>query len=202
MNDLPSKGIEPTFESVVFTQENTTAITTGNRIPKDYFVTKGIGESDITTHAGSYHLALKKSGIEMCNIITYSSILPKIATEISRPTSLTHGSVMEAIMAVSNCPGGERATAGIIYGWLHNKKTGKKFGGLVCEHNGSYSEPEVTEKLNASLEELYVNGFSDEYDLKNISTIKASFVPKKKFGTVIVAICFVNYIYPIIKSHI
>ena len=52
----------------------------GNRIPKDFFVTTGTGESDLTIHAGSYHLALKNAGIEMCNIMTYSSILPNIAT--------------------------------------------------------------------------------------------------------------------------
>ena len=61
------------------------SILTGQRIPKDYFVTKGKGESDITVHAGSYHLALREAGIEMCNIMTYSSILPSIATEIERP---------------------------------------------------------------------------------------------------------------------
>ena len=74
----------------------------GNRIPKDYFITKGCGESNITIHAGSYHLALKTAGIEMCNIMTYSSILPAIATEIERPQHLYHGSVMETIMAVSS----------------------------------------------------------------------------------------------------
>ena len=40
----------------------------GNRIPKDYFITKGTGESNIAVHAGSYHLALKAAGIEMANI--------------------------------------------------------------------------------------------------------------------------------------
>ena len=54
----------------------------GTRIPKDYFVTSGAGESDITIHAGSYHLALKDAGIERCNIMTYSSILPSIANRI------------------------------------------------------------------------------------------------------------------------
>ena len=57
----------------------------GNRIPKDYFITSGIGQSDIAVHAGSYHLALKDAGIEMANIMTYSSILPGMATEITRP---------------------------------------------------------------------------------------------------------------------
>lgn len=84
----------------------------GNRIPRDYFVTSGIGESDITIHAGSYHLALKNAGIEMCNIITYSSILPGIAREIEKPRGLTHGSVMESIMAVSTAEKGGRATWG------------------------------------------------------------------------------------------
>ncbi len=59
----------------------------GNRIPRDYFVTTGSGESDITVHAGSYHLALKSAGIEMANIMTYSSILPGIANEIPKPIS-------------------------------------------------------------------------------------------------------------------
>ena len=54
----------------------------GCRIPKDFFITKGVGESDITVHAGSYHLALRQAGIEMCNIMTYSSILPGVANII------------------------------------------------------------------------------------------------------------------------
>ena len=56
----------------------------GNRIPKDYYITKGKGESDIAIHAGSFHHALKDAGIEMCNIISYSSILPGIAKEIKK----------------------------------------------------------------------------------------------------------------------
>ena len=60
-------------------------ILVGNRIPKDYFITKGTGESNIAIHAGSYHLALQQAGIEMVNIITYSSILPRIANRINKP---------------------------------------------------------------------------------------------------------------------
>ena len=85
---------------------------TGNRVPRDFFLTSGVGESDITVHAGSYHLALRDAGIEMCNIITYSSILPAVATEVSAPPKHIHGSVMESIMAVVNAESGGRATAG------------------------------------------------------------------------------------------
>ena len=174
-------------------------ILTANRIPKDFFITKGHGESDITVHAGSYHLALRDAGIELCNIMTYSSILPKIATEIQRPNNLVHGSVMETIMAVSNCKKGKRATVGIIFGWLYNKTTKEKHGGLVCEYNGSLSKEAAEDQLNQSLLELYENGYSEEYDLKEIRLFSDSFVPVKKYGTALIALCFVNYIHPIIK---
>lgn len=169
----------------------------GMRIPKDYFVTQGVGESDITIHAGSYHLALKDAGIEMCNIMTYSSIMPSIAREIPKP-SLTHGAVMETIMAVAHGTKKQLATAGIIYGWLYDKKTGKKFGGLVCEHNGNYDEKEVEKRLRASINELYVNGFSKQYNLKDITILKQSLKITKKNGTALVAICFVNHEVPLI----
>lgn len=173
----------------------------GNRIPKDYFVTKGTGQSDIAIHAGSYHLALKDAGIEMCNIMTYSSILPKIAKQVEKPKHITHGAVMESIMAVCTANKGERATAGIIYGWLFDKNTNEKYGGLVCENYGDFTEEALKENLMASLNELYYNGFSDQFRLENITAITESFVPEKKYGTALVSLCFVNYQYPIIKVN-
>lgn len=168
----------------------------GNRVPKDFFITKGKGESDITVHAGSYHLALKNADIEMCNIMTYSSILPNIAKEIKRPEALIHGSVMESIMAVANCKKGESCAAGIIFGWLYDKKSNKKYGGLVCEYNGSLPKEKAEKQLRESLNELYTNGYSEKYLLKDIKIISDSIAPKKEFGTVLVALCFTNYIYP------
>ena len=168
----------------------------GCRIPKDYFVTKGKGESDIAVHAGSYHLALKDAGIERFNIMTYSSIMPGIATEIARPNDGVHGAVMETISAVATSPQGTRATASIIYGWLFDKKSGEKYGGLVCEQNGSYTKEEIETQLRSSLNELYVNGFSEKYDLKDIRITTETVLPKKKFGTALVAICFTNYVVP------
>lgn len=173
-------------------------IVIGNRIPRNYFVTRGRGESDITIHAGSYHLALKEAGIEVCNIMTYSSIMPGISNEIKKPSCFVHGEVMESIMAVAHSEKGERASAGIIVGWLYDKKNGKRFGGLVCEHNGGYSKKEIKEKLKASLDELYYNGFSEKYDLKEVCINVESIVPEKKHGTALVGICFVDYAVPIL----
>jgi arginine decarboxylase len=172
----------------------------GNRIPKSFFITSGIGESDITVHAGSYHLALKDAGIEKCNIITYSSILPSIATEIPKPSNgeIIHGSVMETIMACADATQGERATAGLIIGWLHDKKTNEKYGGLVCEYHGSDEEEKAVDTLKMSLDELYTNGFSENFKLSGVRIMTRSFVPTKEFGTALVALCFTDYVYPIL----
>jgi len=171
-----------------------------NRIPRDFFVTEGIGESDNAIHAGSYHLALKDAGIDVCNIMVYSSILPSVARRIEKNTTdLVHGSVMETIMACSNQKKGIRATVGIIFGWLYGRKTNEKYGGLVCEHSGTETEEEATDILKKSLKELYSNGYDRGFILRDVSIITKSFVPEKKFGTALVALCFKNYIYPIIN---
>jgi len=174
------------------------SILIGNRIPRDFFVTNGIGESDIAIHAGSYHLALKNAGIETQNIMTYSSILPKIANQIEKPKNMIHGAVMESIIASCNSEKGHIATAGIIYAWLYDKETNEKYGGLVCENKGEVRKEELETTLRSSLEELYTNGFSDKYYLKDITIMLESFIPQKKYGTALVAICFNSYLFPIL----
>ena len=152
----------------------------GNRIPKDYFVTSGVGESDVTIHAGSYHIALRGAGIEKQNIMVYSSVLSPISNKIAKPKNLTFGSVMETIMACSNSTKGVRATAGIIYGWLYDKVTGEKAGGLVCEYSDHGTEEEAEKTLRASLNELYAADI------------------KEKYGTALVSLCFVNHEVPVL----
>ena len=173
----------------------------GNRVPRKFFWTSGVGESDITIHAGSYHLALKEAGIEKYNIMVYSSIMPSIAEESSRPVNdeIVYGSVMETIMAVSSGETGKRLTAGIIYGGLYNKVTGKKYGGLVAEYSGHEPDEDAKRSLKSSLDELYENGFSEDYALKDIRMQTRSFIARKKFGTAIVALGFKDYIYPIAR---
>ncbi len=185
------------YEAELEDQKQEKTILLGNRIPRDFFITDGIGESDITVHAGSYHLALKDAGIECYNILTYSSILPAIATQVEKPEQYVHGAVAETIMAAANSTQGIRATAGIIFGWLYDKITGKKYGGLVCEYHGQEGEEEAGNSLRASLKELYVNGFSERYDLGEIQLLSKSFIPRKKFGTAVVALVFTNYVVPV-----
>jgi arginine decarboxylase len=186
------------LDTIVETKESTIVI--GNRIPRDFFVTKGKGESDITVHAGSYHLALKEAGIEMCNIITYSSILPAQARQVQYPDYLAHGSVMETILAQADAKKGEQATAGIIYGWLEDRETFDRFGGLVCEYHGNLGPKEVATQLRQSLSELYENGFEKGFELQPMHPIIETITPQKQYGTAVVALCFLNYIIPMIKE--
>jgi len=169
----------------------------GNRIPQDFFIVAGSGESNNTIHAGSYHLALREAGIEMCNIMTYSSILPSIATEIERPKKLVHGSVMESILSVCYVEKGEYGIAGLIYGWLYRRDNGEKYGGLVCEISGSFSLMTMHDKLNDSILELYNNGYSDDFILKKGKTLTKEIRSEKTYGTCLVGLCFVNYLYPV-----
>lgn len=187
------------FPAAELLERELQGIIIGNRIPQDYFETKGTGESDIAIHAGSYHLALKAANIERFNIMTYSSILPGIARKVERPRHIEHGAVLESILSVCTANKGERATAGIIYGWLYDKKTKDKFGGLVCEHYGDHSIDGIKDLLRASLDELYFNGFSEDYNLNDITYLTESFVPKKTYGTALVGLCFTSYYYPVIQ---
>ena len=103
-------------------------------------------------------------------------------------------------MSVCTAEKGQQASAGIIYGWLYDKKSHEKFGGLVCEHFGHYGEKELLSNLEASLNELYINGFDSRFQLRNIERYTQSFIPEKKYGTALVALCFTNYVYPIIEA--
>jgi arginine decarboxylase len=189
-------GAEPANNPILRSEARPQYITVGNRIPREYFVTRGRGESEITVHAGSYHLALQQAGIEMCNIITYSSILPAIAQEVPRPAALTHGSVMETIMATATSNTGERATAGLVLGWLYEKRGGDRYGGLVCEYSGHQEEEQAQRQLHASLAELYESGYADRFLMEGKQLMVESFVPRKRYGTVVVGLCFLSYLWP------
>jgi arginine decarboxylase len=189
-----------TIEQNLILPVHETGFYTGNRIPVDFFETAGTGESDIAVHAGSYHLALKVASIEMCNIVTYSSILPGMAKRVKRPLLLQHGSVLESIMSVCNAGKGELATAGIIYSWLFDRRDGSKYGGLVCEHEGNYDLRELERRLKGSLEELYQNGFAQDFYMDKPVILAESFIPRKTYGTALVALCFTRYYHPIIKQ--
>lgn len=170
-----------------------------NRVPRTFFETTGSGESDVTIHAGSFHLALYDAGIEMANIMTYSSILPAQARRIEYPgrSTIVHGEVMEAIVAQHTCGPGERATAGIIYGMLHNDDD-SVYGGLVCEYGGPMGPDDVRPHLRDMLAELYTNGYQ-HLRLSEPRFVLESLVPTKAYGTALAALCFLDYSVEVVQ---
>ena len=182
-------------------------------LPKDFFETTGIGESDHQIHAGSYHLAMQQARIERANLIAYTSILPATARRITIQEGvkqIQHGSEMKIIQAAAHVDkntGDKRATAAIMYGLLYKKGSTKHEGGLVCEYNGNGTVQEAKENLTNCLDGLYSNpdpdgkSFADEYELKEVRFLSSTVEPKKRFGTALVALAFVNYIIPIIAQE-
>lgn len=192
----------PALEEVIEQRNDRNYIEVGNRIPKGFFVTSGVGQSDITIHAGSYHLALLDAGIEHLNIMTYSSILPSIAQKINyEPRRIPMGSVLETISAVKSVEGpGQRATAAIMWGWLIDRETESKHGGLVCEYSDSGTEEEAKQSLDQSLQELYTNGYKNRFDLRKVEFHSRSVVATKKYATALVTLGFVTYEVPVLQS--
>ncbi len=71
-----------------------------NRVPKKIFFTNGVGYH--TEELQSFELALRDAGIEKCNLVTVSSILPPGCKRISRKEGLKlirPGEIVFCVMA-------------------------------------------------------------------------------------------------------
>lgn len=163
--------------------------------PKQFIITKGSGESNLTIHAGSYHMALYDAGIHEYNIITYSSILPKDAElrtfdQVDMPL---FGSEMPCIAARMDGHLGDHISAGIAYAWLYNDlEMNERIGGIVCELGANSSTELLEERLRKIIQELKDSTFG-KYVIGNVEVITEGLNVSKMFGTVIVSICFLNF---------
>jgi len=175
----------------------------GNRIPRDYFVTWGFGESDVTVHAGSYDDALRMAKIENYNLMKYTSVLPPEARQVEIPATMHHGSVLESIYA--EISGGKEdgpLAAGVILFKIRKKSDGRLIGGFAAET--SEKGPGAKEKVETTLRKAEKEMFARRYKAEEMEitdeliTVK-EFTPQKRFGTVIVLVGFTNYIFPQLK---
>lgn len=166
-----------------------------NRIPHEFFITKGSGCSELALHPGSYHMALHDAGIHEFNIINYSSVLPataKLVTtdDVDLPA---FGSELSTIMACANGNYGEHISAGIIYAWLYKDENfDEKVGGIVCELAGYFNVEELEGRLYSVIEDMQKKTFG-KYFMGEPTVITESLTIDKRFGTALVAMCFVNY---------
>jgi arginine decarboxylase len=189
----------------------------GNRIPYEYFLTKGAGESNVGSkglpyETGSYDQALTIAGIQNANVIEYTSVIPTGAKEISREEGLARiqwGEVMECIKAQANGPKGSFISAAVMTTSVYDP-SGKYLGGFACEYSGSGDqkacEKSLTESIAGIIERRGFGSIVGECKMysNNVTDKGYKFHPGTKFvydslrvkehhGSVLAAICFVSY---------
>ena len=192
----------------------------GNRIPHEYFVVTGKGESSVGSkglpyETGSYDEALNDAGIQNANIIFYTSVIPPTSKEITREEGIQRmnwGEVMECIMAETNGEKGEKISAAVITTSVTDPN-GNYLGGFACEYSGEESREKAEKSLLYSIEGMierrgygkFANGLKMKTDCKTdrgyiIHPGKVflfeEMIVKEKHGTVFASICFVSYLYP------
>ena len=103
-------------------------------IPKRMFFTKGVGYH--RNKLQSFELALRDAGIEICNLVTVSSIFPPDCKIISREAgvkALSPGQITYAVMAQECTNEPNRFIAAAI--GLAQPKDKKQYG-YISEHHG------------------------------------------------------------------
>jgi arginine decarboxylase len=129
-----------------------------NRIPYEYFLTKGSGESNVASkgfpyETGSYDQALNVAGIQNANVIEYTSVIPTGAKEITREEGLSRiqwGEVMECIKAQANGPKGSFISAAVMTTSVYDP-SGKYLGALACEYSDSGDQKACEKSLTESI---------------------------------------------------
>ena len=196
----------------------------GNRVPYEYFITSGSGQSNVGSEGlpyetGSYDEALTKAGIEDANIIEYTSVIPTGAKQIPKEEGLKRiqwGEVLECIKAQANGEKGKFISSAVMTTDVYDPN-GKFLGGFACEYSGSGTKEEAEKSLEGSIDGIIerrnygkTNGGAKMYE-DNVTDKGYKYHPGKIFeykglqvtddhGTVLTAICFVSHKYPDLSS--
>jgi arginine decarboxylase len=196
----------------------------GNRIPYEYFITKGKGESSagsegLPYETGSYDAALNDAGIENSNVIEYTSVIPTEAKQIAREEGLKRinwGEVLECIKAQSNGKRGSKVSAAVMTTTIVDPK-GKYLGGFACEYSGSGTKSDAENSLAQSIAgmikrrgygnikgntQMYKDNITDTgYKIHPGKVFEYEYLDvKEEHGSVLVAICFVSHRYPVLSK--
>jgi arginine decarboxylase len=185
----------------------------GNRIPYEYFVTMGhndtdLGPGDDPWETGSYDLALMDASIENFNVLKYTSVLPPESKEINLSEAkeyFHHGAAIETIMSDLNGVQGDTLCTGVGRIWV-NTTDGSLVGGFAAEYKKKYNQTVVPEdEARAAAKEALHTSLMGEVNRRyNASEYQFSeptyaidyLQVQKKYGTSLVALCWVNYIFP------
>ena len=176
----------------------------GCRIPKEYFWVIGWGESDVGIEVGSYDAALHMAGIENYNIMLYTSVLPPEAVELRHLPDIHHGSVLEGIIAVQHTDKPRaRITAGVLLAKVFRNADNSYLGGFACEYAGNGSLEDAEGNLREAMQQLFARRYKTKlYRLDFGKLVVRTYIPEKKFGTILVGIGFASYLVPILRTEV
>ena len=192
----------------------------GNRVPYEYFITTGKGESNagsagLPYETGSYDAALNDAGIQNTNVIEYTSVMPTESKEITKEEGLKRlqwGEVLECIKAQANGKRGSKISAAVMTTTIIDPK-GKFLGGFACEYSGAGTKKEAESSLSESISGMikrrgYGNIKGDIQIYKDNKTDTGYIIHpgkifvydfldvKEEHGSVFTVICFVSYRFP------
>ena len=196
----------------------------GNRVPYEYFLTTGKGESNagsegLPYETGSYDAALNDAGIQNTNVIEYTSVMPIESKEINKEEGLKRiqwGEVLECIKAQSNGKRGSKISAAVMTTTIVDPR-GKFLGGFACEYSGSGTKKEAEKSLSESISGMikrrgygHIKGDVQMYKDNKTDTgyiihpgkifVYNDLVVVQEHGTVFTAICFVSYKFPTLSK--
>ena len=104
------------------------------KIPNEYFLTVGAGESNLTT---SFDAALVDAGIANVNIVIYSSMIPPKSKEVPRE-DFNWGEVVDCIISRKEGTFKQKISVGIMIVDIINPQ-GIKLGGFAIKYTGKDS---------------------------------------------------------------
>lgn len=186
---------------------------TASRIPEKYIVIAGAGQSSFGPgedpwETTAYDLALLEGGVEHCNIVKYTSVIPPEAKQITLEEAkhqrlFQHGMVLECIMAQVNGNKHDAICAGVgtfnVYERIRGgMERNELVGGFAVEYEGKGSPKYAGEMLAASMQGLFDRRYKgkNDYYMADQQFHTKSLIVDEDYGTVLVGLCFVTFQVP------
>lgn len=156
-------------------------------IYRNFFVTMGTGESN-SHRILAFDRALMTAGINQCNLVPVSSMLPVGAQRISQSVGLIGiGEMVFCVLARAEAQRGFPCYAGIAFALGFSKDSHDKYG-FVLEGVGEEGEEELKARLAIGINEMAeLRNFSVEHSDVIVAGIPEVFL---NYGCTIVALVY------------
>ncbi|MFH1722506.1 MAG: pyruvoyl-dependent arginine decarboxylase [Candidatus Altiarchaeota archaeon] len=152
--------------------------------PSRFFVTSGLGVSKIS-HLNSFDRALWEAGIDMCNLVKVSSVLPRNTVKI-QPVPIPPGTITYCVLSHIDGQGGERISAGV--GWAQCESlSGDQDFGLIAEDSGFKEKKTLKTDLKEKLLEM-AQSRNMQIITEDYVSVELTEVPQQEYGSVIAAV--------------